>query len=159
VSDVTQDSTTQPPPDPSGLRAGLDWVGKHWPRVRLGHEGVMLARVQRVQRIGELIAKNAITGKVDNTDGWPDGEGNEMGVDIGDEIHNHYYPAAPEPEKPAKASGIVGTLAKAALAAALLGSGAGVGVGVPWLLGMFKQEQPAAVPVEFEDTTARVVIE
>lgn len=65
----------------------------------------------------------------------------------GDTVH-HHYPAS----KP------MGTLAKAALAAALLGTGAGGGVAVPWLLGLLDQQQPPAV-VTPADSSTQVIVE
>lgn len=62
-----------------------------WARARLGHEGMMLEKIQRQNRIAELNARNAVTGDL-STDGWPrtDGEGDDMGVSIGNTVHNHY---------------------------------------------------------------------
>lgn len=130
-----------PQPDRSAIGSGIDWVAKHWPRVRLAHEGVMVDRIQRVQRIGEVVARNAMTGKTADTDGWPDYQGTDkMGVEIGDRINNHYYPPQPAAKKP------MGALAKAAIATALIGSGAGGVAAVPWLIGLFEQaQQPPAV--------------
>lgn len=134
-----------PPSD--ALRMGVDWVAKHWARVRLGHEGMMLEKIQRQNRIVEVNARNTMTGKSDDVTDWPKSEGDEMGVDIGDEIHNHYYPPSPATETSAKKPAT--TLAKAALAAALLAGGGGAGLGVPWLMGMFDKpaiERPAEPP-------------
>jgi len=76
-------------------------------------------------------------------------------VDSPTTVHHNYPPpkteATPEPKKPA------GTLAKAALAAALLGTGAGGGVAVPWALGLFNQQPP---PVETPvDSLQQIVVE
>jgi hypothetical protein len=85
-----------PPPKGGALKAGVDWVAKHWPRVRLGHEGMMLEKIGRQNRIVEVAARNTMTGKMDDTEGWPsDEEDEDMGVNIGDEIHHHHYPAPP----------------------------------------------------------------
>ncbi len=98
------DAQKTTPPPRSGLQAGIDWVGKHWPRVRLGHEGVMLDKITRQNRCVETLARNAMTGKLDDTEGWPgsgepDAEGGDgMGVKIGDEIHHHNYPLPPTSE-------------------------------------------------------------
>lgn len=77
-------ATTHP-----SLKSGVDWVGKHWPRVRLAHEGTMLDKIVRQQKCVEVSARNAMTGKHEDTTGWP--EGDDMGVAIGDHIENHYY--------------------------------------------------------------------
>lgn len=65
----------------------------------------------------------------------------DVGLQVGDNTvtHNHY---------PAKSTS---WLAKAALGAALLGGGAGVGVAVPWLLGAF-DSVASPPPVEDRDT-------
>jgi len=169
MSDAPQDSTATV--EQNGLKAGLEWVGKNWGKLRLAHEGVMVDRVQRVQRIGEVLARNTMTGDLANTSGWPgEKEGDPVGVAIGDSItNNHYYPAEqpPKPEPPpievvredqtAVSQKPLGTLAKAAVAAALLGTGVGGGVAVPWLAGMFAAKPPAVdAPA---DTTRKVIVE
>jgi hypothetical protein len=107
----------------------------------------MVDRVQRVQRIGEVTARNAMTGNVADTNGWPSGD-EKMGVDIGDEIHNHYYP--PPPSSPAKTP--MGTLAKAAVAAALIGTGAGGVAAVPWIAELFNQQPTVEQPTVEQPT-------
>ena len=105
-----------------GLAAGIDWVAKHWPRARLAHEGMMLDKINRQNRIAEIDARNAMTGKHDDTEGWPDQEDDSMGVDIGDSIvHNHYPPpqAAPQPpQEPRERSPWIPLAAGAAIAVA-----------------------------------------
>ena len=131
------DAPPKTPTSPAALQFGVDWVAKHWPRVRLAHEGVMVDRVQRVQRIGEVVARNTMTGKTKDASGWPgDTEGDAMGVSIGDTVHNH-YPAPTPAKKPMR------TAAKVAAAAALLAAGVGAGTGVPWALGMLNSRPPA----------------
>lgn len=131
------------------FQKGVDWVAKHWPRTRLAHEGYMLDKIIRQQQFVEADARNAMTGKHDDTTGLPD-EDDPMGVKIGDEVHNHYYQQNEESKPPAAKSD--NPLAKLALAATLAaasgGLGAAAGVGIPWLLGMF-DKQPEA---EFTDT-------
>ncbi len=80
-----------------------------------------------------------------------------MGVDIGDTIHNHYYPDPPAPSTPPPASPPLPSsqpkskrsslLKSMAIAAALSGMGGGIGVTVPWLLGMF-DKTPVAAPAD-----------
>lgn len=157
MSEAQQKPTTDAVDAPSALRSSVDWTMKHWTRVRLGHEGVMLERIQRVQRIGEIAARNAVSGKGDDTSGWPGNEeGDKMGVKIGDEIHHHYALPTPEPT-PNKAS----LLSKVALVAALLYLGAGA-VAIPlWLAGNSDREKPAieSPPAVDTDTTRRIEIE
>ena len=83
------------------MKQGVDWVAKHWPRVRLAHEGFMLDKIVRQSRIVEQLAQNSMTGDVENVDAWPGHEGDDdMGVKIGDEIHYHAAPPKPDPPAP-----------------------------------------------------------
>ena len=88
-------------------------------------------------------------------------EEDPMNIRVGDEV-NHYYPASiAEPSQlptipETTPSTPPGTLAKLAISAALLASGAGVGAGIPWLLGAFSQKPPAAQ--EYIDTTTSIGI-
>ncbi len=150
------------PSEASAIKHGVDWVAKHWPRVRLGHEGMMLEKIQRQNRIVEITARNTMTGKVDDVADWPSSEGEKMGVEIGDHVtHNHYYDKqmalaalagkdVAEQSAPKKAPGI---LAKAAIVVALAGSGGAAGVAIPWLMGMFDKPPPPSVPaaVDYSD--------
>ena len=158
MSDVQQGSTSTQQP-PSGIRAGVDWVGKHWPRVRLAHEGMMVDKIGRQTQIVEVLARNAMTGDSASTDGWPDPEGDDdMSVKIGDEIHYH---AAPEPPQQPVAEGgqtssppaqslppaAESTLAKWGKRAALAGMiGMGpLGVAAGYYAATKNQEAPPAV--------------
>lgn len=75
--------------------------------------------------------------------------GEEMGDMIaGDQkiIHHHYPPAAPAKSK-------LGTLAKLAIGAGLIGTGAGVMAGAPLIISALKDwKQPAAVQPNDVDT-------
>lgn len=124
------------PPEGNAIKQAVDWAAKHWARVRLAHEGMMLEKIQRQNRIVEVDARNAMTGKVDDVADWPSSEGNEMGVDIGDTIHNHYSIPSSQPK-----SRLPSILKVAALATALVGSG-GIGAAIPWCLGMFDETSP-----------------
>lgn len=145
MSESPQESTL--PPEGNAVKQGVDWVAKHWVRVRLAHEGMMLEKIQRQNRIVEVNARNTMTGKVDDVTDWPSREGKEMGVDIGDHITHHHYPAPPPLPSPAQQpkSQFPKLLAKVAITAALVGSGAGAGAAMPWLLGMFDKPAPPAV--------------
>jgi len=82
-----------------------------------------------------------------------------VNISIGDTIHYAPQPAAqpataPPQRTPAAApqSGL-STLGKIGAAAALLVSGAGAGAAIPWLLGAFQKQPPAAVqPAQGDDT-------
>jgi len=142
---MSTDQTTMP--ERALLQQGVDWVAKHWARVRLGHEGFMLDKIQRQSRIVEQLAKNAMTGDSQATDAWPGNDGGDaMGVNIGDHIHYHYAdqetetPQQAETQQPTQSS----WKTKAAIATALLAGGTGVGAMTQaWL-------QPPAQ--EFTDT-------
>ena len=98
MSDEQQNQITTPSPlDP--LKSGLGWVAKHWPRIRLGHEGMMLEKIDRQNRIAQTLARNSMTGNMGDVAGWPGDEGDDkMGVSIGDHVHYHQ---SVEPRPPA----------------------------------------------------------
>lgn len=125
---MSDEQQALPTDDP--LRVGVGWVAKHWPRIRLGHEGMMLDKIDRQRQIVEQLAQNQMTGNYTNTELWPkadDGNGEDMGVKIGDEIHYHTtttQPAAPQPATPVESTS--SKLLPYLLAAALAG-GSGLG--------------------------------
>lgn len=87
--------------EPTPLKAGVGWVAKHWPRVRLAHEGLMVDKIQRQSRIVEQLARNTMTGDNQDVSGWPGHEGDDsMGVNIGDHIHYHAASEQPAPQQP-----------------------------------------------------------
>ena len=110
----------------------------------------MLDKIQRQSRIVEQLAKNTMTGDAENTDDWPGNDGEDaMGVNIGDHVHYHYppqeTPTASEPQDAAPsepphdmppqttqqpAQPKSNFLKNAAVAAALLVGGAGMGFGL-----------------------------
>ncbi len=156
------------------LLEGLEETVDDWAKLRLAHEGLMVDRIQRIQRIGEIDARNAMTGKHDDTTGWPfDEEANAMGVNIGDNVVNHYYPQTAEPvaepqvqlpDEPAterqvdkEADRKLGTKTKLAakLGAAMLAAAMIPAVGVPlasWL-GLF--DRPPAMEQIVDTDTVR----
>lgn len=184
MSDEQQDSTQSTAETPAedkdnALKRGVDWVAKHWPRVRLGHEGMMLEKIQRQSRCVETLARNTMTGKMGDVTGWPSsGEEEDMGVNIGDHIHYHMPAtsseangeAAKEPdiseapqdlaegrtEAPAEMStkAVLTTLSAVALASALLPA---IGVTLASALGAF--DKPAATQFLDTDTTRRLEME
>ena len=153
MSDATQASTC----NRSAAQRGIDWVAKHWPRARVAHEGMMLDKMQRQNRIVEVAARNSMTGNMSDLDGWPGGEGDDgMGVSIGDNIHHHYAPQPSEPAQSNAASPSTPSASKwmktALLAMALLSGPAllamallsgTVGVGLAYYLA--NQNQPEAI--------------
>ena len=146
MSNVPQDST-------KSTETNLAWVRRMWGRNVLAHEGIMLDRIQRVQRISEVLARNTMTGEMKDTTGLPDGsEGDGMGVEIGDRVTNHYYGQVETPQEPpaAAAKKPMGAISKAALAAAILGPWAGVGV---WILSQALSPPPPPVETPVDTDT------
>lgn len=96
---------------------------RHWMQTRLGHEGMMLEKIQRQSRIVEQLAAQTREGKFSGgaVASVPE---DEMGVSIGNEVHHHYPEAAKT----------LGTLGKLLLALSLLAGGAGVGAVLTELL-------------------------
>lgn len=152
-------STSQNPKTDSALKQGVDWVAKHWPRIRLGHEGFMLNKIDRQARIVETIAKNAMTGDTQNTEGWPDeSEEDEMGVKIGDTIYNFNEapPAPPSPPAPTEAAppqrsrwGPVAVAASMGFASAMLGNA---------ILNSTQPSEPIPASVDTDTDTVPAVI-
>lgn len=115
MSDATQ---PEPPPQTSPLRSGLGWIAKYWPRIRLGHEGLMLEKIARQNRIVETLARNTMSGNMGDVTGWPgNAEEDAMGVNIGD--HIHYHKAEPAPASPPVAESQLSKWLPYAVAAAL----------------------------------------
>lgn len=107
----------------------------NWGRLRLGHEGMMLNKILRQNRIVEQLAAQTREGKFSGGQTPSDLEGEDMGVSIGNEIHNHYEGG----RKP------TGLLAKLILALSLLAGGAGAGVLVNEFL---SSDSPPAVDTD-----------
>jgi len=81
------------------------------------------------------------------------GEDDEMGdITVTGDIHYQQPPDA----KQKTAGGVSDTMKKAALGAALAASGAGLGIGIPWMLGAFDKDAPA---VQSTDTRNEYDIE
>ena len=106
-----------------------------WARMRLGHEGMMLAKIQRQNRIVEHVAAQTRDGKFTGGPVPSVPEGEDMGVNVGNETHNHYE----------SKSRPLGSLGKLIVAASLLAGGAGAGVVVNQLL---PSAPPAAVDTD-----------
>jgi len=129
---------------------GLE-LGRNHYLTRIGHNAAVLDSILRQNQIVERLALKTQEGTVGQPGDPPKLEEN-MGVSVGNTITN-YYPQAPSdvPSAPAApTSPIADFLKKAAIAAALTAGGAGVGVGIPWLLGAFEKAAPAVVPAATE---------
>ena len=118
---------------------------KNWMNTRLAHEAVVLEKLQKDGSVVRRLVRKNQDGTLGKATSEPE-DADDMGVAVGNETtHNHYY---------AKPNG-VSVLAKAAITAALLGSGVAAGAAIPWLLGMLNP--PAAeTPV---DTTTQITVE
>jgi len=139
------------PPRTLGPENKWDKLLRYWGYARLGHEGMMLDKIQRQTRIVEVLARNAATGDVEDMRGWPGtGDGDDMGVNIGNEIHYHGGNGAERPstalpataEQPKK-----NWLLPLALAGAL-----GTGAAIPLAMDALRPDATPAVtePVEIE---------
>lgn len=109
-----------------------------WARTRLGHEGMMLEKIQRQNRIVEQLAAQTRDGKFTGGPVPSVPEDEDMGVSIGNETHNHY---AATPKS-------LGSLGKLIVAASLLAGGAGAGLLATQLL----PSDPPPVPPATVDT-------
>jgi len=137
-------------------------IKRNWANARLAHEGMMLEKIRRQNRIAELDARNAMTGETENTEGWPqtDGKGDDMGVSIGNENHYHYpepptlAPSPPEsrpspepePQPTPALKKPLSKLAKVGIIAALSTGSAGVGMAIPLIADALNPETPAVAP-------------
>ncbi len=135
---------TESPPANSEWFPGLNWVRGKWARVRLGHEAMMLGKIQQQNRIAQINARNAMTGDMTNTDGWPGEDGDDMGVNVGDVVHHHHY-APPEAPTPKRAMGIV---PKLALAAILFGGGGAGALGLVQLFSLWPKPTAVTIPAD-----------
>ncbi|MHC4180494.1 MAG: hypothetical protein ACYSWU_23575 [Planctomycetota bacterium] len=117
---------------------------KNWINTRLAHEAAVLEKLQAEGAMVRRLVRKTQDGTLGQATSEPEDTG-DMGVEVGNETtHNHYY------AKPAATS----SLAKAAMAAALLGSGVGAGFAIPWALGMLTPPTTEA-PI---DTTTQIVV-
>jgi len=91
----------------------------------------MLDRINRNQKCVEVLARNAMTGDMQNTKGWPtEEEGDDMGVNIGDHVHYHGpNQAEPKPQKSSLPNQAEPKPQKSSLLPILLLAGAALAVG------------------------------
>ncbi len=103
---------------------------KNWVNTRLAHEAVAIDRTQQQANLVQRLVRKTQNGTLGEETVEPeDIEG--MGVAVGNETHNHYYPAA------------AGLLPKVVLISALIASGVVAGVFGAWMM-----RQPATPVVE-----------
>lgn len=172
-------SSVSPPSQQSdgrnSIQKAVDWNVKHRARITTAHEGMMLEKIMRQNRIVEIDARNAMTNKPDDVEGWPSVEDTDMSVKVGDEVHNHYYQQTIQQEapvnsdKPTNESGGPGaepspeksqpSLLQRVLPYALLfGLGGGTAAGIDVFKNWLFPSEPQA-PVEFQDTDTHIGIE
>ena len=134
----------------SGTDSKWDKLLRNWAYTRLGHEGMMLDRIDRQGRIVEVLARNTATGDLSDMQGWP--EGDDMGVNIGNEIHYHNTQSpqlAPQPiETPTPPTQQPAPSPAAKLWPWALAAAAGLaGFGLPYVF--TRPDPPPAAEVEF----------
>jgi hypothetical protein len=132
-----------------------DWKDEYkekWLETKLGMEGLMLGRVQRQQRTEETLARH--TRKLAGVEeASPQPEEDEMGVSIGNKVFNHYEAPATKPSSPIVESGL---LQKAAIAAALLTGGGGLGylaaqAAIPAVAGVLDTDTDTISVIDFPE--------
>jgi len=136
-------------------------VAKNWINTRLAHEGMMLDKIQRQGALVRRLIRKTQNGTLGTATDEPEDavEADDVGVMIGNEIHNHYG-QQPTPSAPsASVSSGAGTEARpatvetaetplwkkaAALAAVMAGTGGAAG------LASYLTTQPAEKPPAVE---------
>lgn len=126
-----------------------DKLLRNWAYTRLGHEGMMLDKIDRQNRIVEVLARNAATGDVGDVRGWP--EGDDMGVNIGNEIHYHNTQSPQPTETPTQQTQQPAPSPAAKLWPWALAAAAGLaGFGLPYIFNRPDPKPPAVVDDEIQ---------
>jgi len=119
---------------------------RRWVGLKMAHDSVQVAKDLRRQAIVERLIRKTQDGTLGTpTDDWPLGntDAGGMGVQVGDTIiHQHV-------SEQHRTAGALGTLGKAALAAALIGTGAALPLAAGALMQSFAartQTTPAPAP-------------
>ena len=79
-------------PEPIPKRSDERKIARNAALLQIGHEGVMLQRVIDVMQHVKTLARktlNGTIGQADASDGTPPSEGEDVGVNIGNETHFH----------------------------------------------------------------------
>lgn len=151
-------ATTEPQTEPQTKAEGVlrEKFSQNWADTRLAHEGMMLDKIQRQTQIVEQLAAQTRDGKFSSGE-VPATPEDDMGVSIGNEIHNHYPAATPPEDRPPEVATPtieaqpVGSLAKWILAASLLLGGA-TGAGVAVLINQARSPDPPTTTPHVVDT-------
>ncbi len=120
-----------------------------------------------VVRLGRMAAVDSLERNLDTEDAAyaqemldhanPAPAGEEMRIMAARDVTVYPNPPATPPPLPTSSPGkATSTLVKAAMVAALVGSGAGAGLAIPWMTSMLEPPPPPAAPV---DTTTQITIE
>lgn len=86
-------ATAAEEPDPIPRRSDVAKILRTWALDKIAHTGIMIARTNRNLHKAERIQKFAVTGDPNDLL-TPEGE-DDMGVNIGNEIHYHYQGSTP----------------------------------------------------------------
>ena len=89
--------------------AWAEKLKKNWAGVRLGHEAVMLEKIQQEAALTRRLVRKTQDGTLGKASDEPEDAEADMGVAIGNEVHYHYgvEPTAIQPVAPQ--AGVVGT--------------------------------------------------
>ncbi len=115
-------------------------VLKMWWQMKIAERmGSMASIMGQNQLVRRLVKKNQ-DGTLGKTKaGRDDDEMGDTQINVGDSTHHHY-------ETPGK--GRLGTIAKLAIGAGLLGTGAGASIAIPMLANALKKDPPTVEPVK-----------
>ena len=149
--------STAPPPDETATDD--PWREKYkrwWLQLRgIAWDSMMLDKIMRQNKIVRDTVRRTQDGTLGKPSEGGSGEEGDMGIRIGDEVHNHY--SAPAPNTPAPAAGM-STLGKLGIGAALALGGAGLGATVPMAIDAWNN-RPSVVDTDTDtDTTVSVSI-
>jgi len=129
----------------------LPWwekLAKNWMGTRLAHEAVALNKLNEQGKLVRQLVRKTQQGTLGQvSDG--DIEGEDM-IHVGDMTINQNIPA--NGTSPVRVAGSDG-LKKALVSAALVAGGAGAGVGIPWLAGLFDQPVAVETPIYTDANT------
>ncbi len=119
----------------------MDWREKlkhQWMLTRLAHEASQLEATNRERALVRRLVRKLQDGTLGRPSPETDPEESAVaGVWVGNEFHLQTPPSTPRP---------ISRLATAALGAALLAGGAGLGAGVPLLLSALRPSDQTAAP-------------
>ncbi len=125
---------------------------RRWFEMRLANEAAMILHGANGRKLLHRLAKKTQDGTLGKTDPSVDQQlgSEDMQIRIGDEVHNHYQQEPPQvASQPTPASGIK----RAAMIAALVAGGGGIGAAVPMVLDAMKPATPPAAVTPTDENT------